>query len=145
MSLLSFRSFICIFVLVRSITCLQPYIGFLYEKSQTDPNIEITSKSIFNNFLNQISSHGYTQTPVIFNSSTTKEGIDISRSLDDFKSKNVKHIFSSIIFNNFTSINQQLSDYGMVLWSSSAQLLGACHSNIVYYGSLRKIFEQCIH
>lgn len=144
MRLISFPSFVYFFVLVKSMVCSQPCVGFLYEKSQSDPNVEILSKSILNDFLNQISSNGYTQTPIIFNSSTNKEGIDITRSLDDFRKNNVKHIFSSIIFSNFTLINQQFSEYGMVLWSSSAQLFEACNSNVVYYGSLRKIFEQCI-
>lgn len=141
----SFYLYILIFALVNLSLCSQPNVGFLYEKNPSNPTLETLGQTILNDFINQIASRTYTESPVILNSSTLKNGFDLSTALDEFERNNVKHIFSPILFDNFTLINQKLSDYGMVMWSASLQPLDACHSNIIYYGSIRKAFEQCIY
>lgn len=125
--------------------CNDIKVGYLYQSADTtDPLVDVLSKAILDRFSEQIESKDYPESILFINFSCNTRGDDLTMSLDKLKSENVKHIFSPIIFSNFTVVNEKLQNYGMILWSSTAQLNKACHSNIIYYGSERKLFEQCI-
>lgn len=70
---------------------------------------------------------------------------EIPQLLKDFKDQGIKHIWSPIRFDNFTSINELLVEEDMVLWTGNSRKPGVCHSNIMYFGSTWQFVQQCIH
>lgn len=126
--------------------CNDIKVGYLYQSDDpVDPSVGVLSKAIFDRFSEQIISKNYLENILFVNFSCNTRGDDLQMSLEKLKLENVKNIFSPIIFSNFTMVNEKLQNFGMILWSSTAQLNKACHSNIIYFGSERKLFEQCIY
>lgn len=96
------------------------------------------------NFLSKIDDEISENSLVALNTTCNKNGFDFDQALQYFKSNKVTHIFTHIIFNNFTEINIKLVESKMILWTTTPQLFDACHSNIIYYGSFRRYAERCI-
>lgn len=136
---------IFILLLIRNTLCSEIKVGYLFQiPDPSNPSIDVFQKAVFSDFTQQIMGYSYSENFLFFNSSCNTRGDDLSAALEKFKFEGVKHIFSPITFSNFTFVNEKLQDYGMILWSSTAKRLKSCHRNIVYYGSERKFFEQCI-
>lgn len=118
-------------------------IGFLNDDPSTSS--ALPSNIDIKNFLTKIDLELTDNLLLAFNTTCKQDGMDFDKALQYFSNNKVTHIFTHVIFKNFTEINEKLIKFKMVIWSTTPQLFDACHSNIMYFGSFRRYAEMCIN
>lgn len=65
--------------------------------------------------------------------------------LNDFKSQNIKHIFTAQSIDQLSNVNRILSESSIYLWTTQLQHSDDCYSNIIFTGSYKDYLGRCIN
>lgn len=128
------KKFLIIFI-INFYFILSDKIGYIGKEANSENDIAFKE---FKEFINE--------TEIIYKQYISSPPLDnINSIINDFKSENIKHIFTTQSIDQLSNVNRILSESSIYLWTTQFQHSNDCYSNIIFTGSYKDYLGRCIN